>query len=255
MPTAAQWIATWNELGAAPPDGVYEELMARYAEPRRRYHTARHLDECFATLASIRARVSRPAEVELALWFHDAIYDPKRGDNEARSAEWARAVLASAGTGADVGERVAALILATRHDATPSGADAEVLVDVDLAILGAAPARFDEYERQVREEYDWMPPPIFARKRRAILERLLARPRLYATAQMQEAYEHRARSNLARSLERLEHASRPRAIKRALGGAIVAAGLAGGFLVSPTWFVFAIAGGVWLTYELARPQL
>jgi predicted metal-dependent HD superfamily phosphohydrolase len=255
MPTATQWTATWNELGAAPPGGLYDELIARYAEPQRRYHTAQHLDECFAELAAVRAACARPAEVELALWFHDAIYDTKRNDNEERSAAWAKSVLASADVDADVGDRVAGLILATRHAATPAGTDAQVLVDVDLSILGAPPTRFDEYERQVREEYAWVPTAIFARKRREILEQLLARPRLYATARMHDAYEQRARANLARSLERLERAGRPRNLKRALGVAIVAAGLVGGFLESPTWFVFAIAGTVWLVYELARPQL
>jgi predicted metal-dependent HD superfamily phosphohydrolase len=255
MPTAAQWTATWNELGAAPPAGVYAELMARYAETHRHYHTARHLDECFTALAEVRATAQRPAEVEVALWFHDAIYDTRRNDNEERSADWARSVLAGAGVAAAVGERVAGLILATRHDATPTGVDAEVLVDVDLAILGASPARFDEYERQVREEYAWVPAAIFARKRREILERLLARPRLYATAAMHDAHEQRARANLARSLERLERASRPRNLKRALGVAIVAIGLSGGFFDEPTWFVFAVAGSVWLIYDLAAPRL
>jgi predicted metal-dependent HD superfamily phosphohydrolase len=82
MATHEQWLTTWRGLGAAAPSGLYEELLARYTEPHRHYHTVRHLEECFAELAAVRADAARPAEVELALWFHDAIYDTARHDNE-----------------------------------------------------------------------------------------------------------------------------------------------------------------------------
>jgi predicted metal-dependent HD superfamily phosphohydrolase len=183
---------------------VFEEVVARYAEAHRHYHTVRHLEECFDVLERVRREAERPGEVELALWFHDAVYDTKRHDNEERSAEWAQSVTAEAGVDASVGQRVAALIMATRHDATPVGADACALVDVDLSILGAEPLRFDEYERQVREEYRWVPEPVFRRERRKILRRLLARPALFNTARMRESHERRARANLERSLARLK---------------------------------------------------
>ncbi|HEY3517689.1 MAG TPA: hypothetical protein VGL98_11645, partial [Gammaproteobacteria bacterium] len=166
--------------------------------------TLRHLEECFAELPAVRADAERPAEVELALWFHDAIYDTTRHDNEQRSAEWARSVVAQAGLDASVGERVAALIMATRHDAVPADADAVVLVDVDLSILGAPPLRFDEYEREVREEYAHVPDALFRRERRKILRRLLERPHLYNTPRMRESHERRARANLERSIARLK---------------------------------------------------
>ena len=204
MSTQEQWLATWRELGAAAPAGLNEELMARYAEPHRHYHTTRHLEECFAELAAVRADATRPAEVELALWCHDAIYDTARHDNEQRSAEWARSVVAQAGLDASVGERVAALIMTTRHDAVPTNIDAAVLVDVDLSILGAPPPRFDEYEREVRAEYAHVPDVLFRRERRKILRRLLERPQLYNTPRMHESHEQRARANLERSVARLK---------------------------------------------------
>jgi predicted metal-dependent HD superfamily phosphohydrolase len=93
--------------------------------------------------------------------------------------------------------------MATRHDAVPGDIDAQVLVDIDLSILGAEEKRFDEYERQVREEYGWVPEPIYRDKRKAILESFLARATIYNTARFIERYEPRARANLARSLARL----------------------------------------------------
>ena len=162
-----------------------------------------HLDECFEKLDELHPLARYPAEVELALWFHDAIYDVKQHDNEERSAEWARASAAAAGVFTEVCERVYSLILTTRHKAVPHGMDAEILVDVDLSILGAAPERFDEYEKQVREEYAWVPEFIFRRERKAILKEFLARPRIFSTTRFRERYERQARSNLERSLERL----------------------------------------------------
>jgi predicted metal-dependent HD superfamily phosphohydrolase len=99
---------------------------------------------------------------------------------------------------------VYSLILSTRHQAAASGVDAEILVDIDLSILGAVPVRFDEYERQVREEYSWVPDFLFRRERKAILKEFLARPRIFSTTHFRDRYEQQARSNIERSLERLD---------------------------------------------------
>jgi predicted metal-dependent HD superfamily phosphohydrolase len=88
MPDLVQWNRTWTRLGVNAPDGaVFGELVARYSEPHRRYHTIKHLDECFAKFEELRNETIHPGEVEVALWFHDASYDTKRQDNEAKSAD------------------------------------------------------------------------------------------------------------------------------------------------------------------------
>jgi predicted metal-dependent HD superfamily phosphohydrolase len=194
----------WRQLGAAnPAPRLHGELIARYSEPHRRYHTVRHLDECFEKLDEIRSLARHPAEIELALWFHDAIYDVKRHDNEEKSADWARASAAAAGVAADACERVHSLILSTRHQTAASGVDAEILVDIDLSMLGAAPVRFDEYERQVREEYSWVPDFLFRRERKAILKEFLARRQIFSSTSFRDRYEQMARSNIERSLARI----------------------------------------------------
>ena len=91
-------------------EALYQDLVARYREPHRRYHTLQHLEECFARFDELRALAEHPRDVELAIWFHDAIYDTRRSDNEARSAAWGRSV---------AGERVHDLVMATRHEAAP----------------------------------------------------------------------------------------------------------------------------------------
>lgn len=203
MPSLERWRSTWQGLDIGASDALYKDLVSRYAEPHRHYHTGRHLDECFVQLDAVPSLAERLHEVELALWFHDAVYAARASDNEAKSAEWARAAIFEAGGSSAVAGRVHDLVLATRHDETPSPGDATLLVDVDLAILGADVARFDEYERQIRQEYAWVPGIIFRKKRRAVLEGFLARPQIYGTAHFRERLERRARENLARSIRQL----------------------------------------------------
>jgi predicted metal-dependent HD superfamily phosphohydrolase len=196
----ASWSDAWRALGASADDALLAELLARYAEGQRAYHTLQHLGECLVHLARERDGAERPAEVALALWFHDAIYDVHRHDNEARSADWARQAARRAGLAPEVAERLHALVMATRHDAQPVGADARLLVDIDLAILGATPARFAEYERQIRIEYAHVPPAVFEPRRRQILGGFLARDPLYLTAPMRTRLEAAARANLGQAV-------------------------------------------------------
>ena len=202
---ARSWSRAWTGLGL-PGEGMdlRDQLLAAWSEPQRRYHTLRHLGDCLALFEETTHLAVRPAEVEMALWFHDAVYALKAGDNEARSAAWAERVLAEAGAAPEVRQRVHALVMATCHDALPATDDARLLVDIDLSILGAEPERFDEYEVQVRQEYAWVPSLLFRRKRREILQAFLARPAIYATAWFRERFEAAARANLQRSVARLK---------------------------------------------------
>lgn len=197
------WQTLWRVFGVSPSVGLCEQLLASYEEPHRRYHTLQHLSECMTHLHAARHLSERTHEVELALWFHDAIYAQRQHDNEARSAEWAKAVALQAGLSMGVAERIHALIMATCHDATPTDPDAQILVDIDLSILGADRPRFDQYEQQVRQEYAWVPGFLFRRKRHQILASFLARPRIFMTGYFFERLEAQARANLARTLEKL----------------------------------------------------
>lgn len=202
--TPERWRATWRALGVGETDvEEYATLMQRYDEPHRAYHTRRHLEECFSHWEAVRAESERPGEVELALWFHDAVYDPRRDDNESQSAALARDAAMRARLSTAAVERVVALVMATQHTAAPGAGDAARIVDVDLAILGAPPERFDEYERQVRQEYAWVPAPLFRWKRRAVLEELIARSPLFSTPHFRLGLEPQARANLTRSIASL----------------------------------------------------
>lgn len=190
----------------AQGDGLalMQELLSAYAEPQRKYHTGQHLSECLALFERHLDLAIEPAEVEISLWFHDAVYDVMGSGNELKSAEWAEAELRKAGVAGDRIGRIRNHILATRHSVLPEGQDQMLLVDIDLAILGALRPRFMEYEEQVRAEYSWVPAPLFRSKRRAVLAEFLVRNPIYNTPRLREALEHRARANLAWSLQQLD---------------------------------------------------
>lgn len=191
------WSLAWKSLGAhTASDDLFTTLLAKYDEPHRHYHARQHLIECLKHFDAVRHLPVHAAEVEVALWFHDAIYDLQRSDNEARSADWARAACLEGGVPVEVADRVQALILATRHTAVPTDLDEQVLIDIDLAILGAQSARFAEYEQQIRAEYAWVPNMLFKPKRRTILQSFLDRPTIYSTAHFNAALEQTARDNL-----------------------------------------------------------
>jgi predicted metal-dependent HD superfamily phosphohydrolase len=200
----AQWQRAWHDLGAAPDPQLFDELLAAWDEPHRHYHTLQHLRECLAHLELARECAPQAGEAGLALWFHDAVYDPRRHDNEQRSADRAHATLLAAGADRAAAQRVHALVMATRHDAAPATADARLVVDIDLAILGAPRERFDEYERQVRLEYAHVAEATYRTGRGRILHGLLARAAIYGTPLFHQRFEVAARENLARSLSRLD---------------------------------------------------
>ncbi len=196
------WQRAWAGIGAAGEGGaLFARLMAAYAEPQRHYHTQQHLGECLSAFDGALALAEHPAEVEIALWFHDAVYDVKGHDNEQCSADWARDALRDAGVDTGSAQRVHDLVMATRHTAVPSGQDERLLVDIDLSILGAERARFDEYEQQIRTEYAYVPGFLFRRKRREILKGFLYRPAIYSTPHFHDRLEARARDNLRRVTE------------------------------------------------------
>lgn len=198
------WVRCWTGVGAKDADReLFGRVLRAYDEPQRKYHTQQHLAECLALFDAHRGLAIEPHEVEVALWFHDAVYAVRASDNEAKSASWAEVSMRNAGVPEERIARVLDHILATRHAALPRGADQQLLVDIDLAILGAAPERFDEYEEQVRAEYRWVPDFLFRRKRQEILAEFLARNPIYGTQALRDALEAQARANLARSVSRL----------------------------------------------------
>jgi len=202
--------STWRHVAGPHHDGYVDSLLIRYAEPHRRYHTATHVMLTIRHLHDMcRAAGSEASpEVLAAALYHDAIYDPAADDNEARSADIAVGQLTDVGWPAVRCDSVAAMILATAGHVTPGATnnddvDTTLLLDADLAILGAEPAAYQSYVNGVRAEYAHVDDGAWLTGRSMVLHRFLERPRLFATQYMHDMYEHRARANIQAELASL----------------------------------------------------
>jgi predicted metal-dependent HD superfamily phosphohydrolase len=186
-----------DRLGVAQNLDTFERLQKAYAEKHRHYHTSEHINQCLAELDRVRHLARQPEEVEIALLFHDAIYVTRSKNNEAKSAAWATKFLAKSGVDSARVQRVHDLIMATTHDASIGDLDSQLLVDIDLSILGADRETYLRFESDIRREYWWVPSEIFGRTRAAILQSFLDRDSIYQTPTFRDRLENEARKNVA----------------------------------------------------------
>ena len=201
----------WNSLvtpllpDAALRDATYQQLKAAYTGPGRHYHNLHHIRALLVTADEYATLVEDREVVELAVWFHDAVYDYLSSENEARSAELARQFLAHTTLSPERQAQVAYLIECTaRHTAPHAPApDLDFFLDADLQILGASETDYAEYARQTRQEYRLVPDFLYRRGRRKVLDQLLSTPELYRTPEFRERLDAAARRNLRWELAEL----------------------------------------------------
>ncbi|ONK13540.1 metal-dependent phosphohydrolase [Streptomyces sp. MP131-18] len=179
---------------------VQEELLARWDEPHRHYHTTTHLRDVLERLTPLREYADDPAAVVLAAWFHDAVYDPRAADNEEQSARLAERLLAGDPRGGEVARLVR---LTADHDPADGDANGAALCDADLGVLAGAPAAYAAYAAAVRQEYGFVADDAFRAGRADVLRRLLALPRLFRTPHGRAHWEATARFNLHTELDLL----------------------------------------------------
>ena len=199
-----RWNGLMQSLGLPASEATFHALDAAYRESHRHYHTTQHIDDCLAQFDLLRSQADHPDSIELALWFHDAIYLPYKGGNEEKSAEWAARFLEEAGADEGTIARVRDLILATRHEVVATDGDTAILIDIDLSILGADRSRYDAFEKDVRAEYRWVPRLLYRRERRKILESFLQRERIFMTDDFHHRYESTARENIGGAIRALK---------------------------------------------------
>ena len=198
MDLRARFHSLWERLGAkGDPAPVFDDLIARYGEPHRRYHNETHLAFGLAQLDLLAGSCQHPDWVEFAFDYHDSVYVIGASDNEERSAGLAIDTLKRAGVAGHIQSLVGGYIMVTKPGHEPSTADQRVMADIDLAILGQELPVFTEYERQVREEYADVPEDTFSRQRKKILGAFLWRPSVYSTSRFRQLYERQARENLS----------------------------------------------------------
>jgi predicted metal-dependent HD superfamily phosphohydrolase len=193
-----------RRLGAADGgDALFEQVAGAWAEPHRAYHGTAHLLDCLEQLDAAPGEGADRRIVEAALWFHDAIYDPRATGNEARSAVWASRALGAVGIPQAVATEIARLVLLTRHTAPAADPAGRLICDVDLSILGRGEDEFHEFERRIRAEYAWVAEGTYRAVRADILSGFLRREPLYLTQHFRRKYESSARRNLEAAVARL----------------------------------------------------
>jgi predicted metal-dependent HD superfamily phosphohydrolase len=202
------WQSNWQGLcQRLNAQGNYaaagEALVQRYREPHRAYHNLEHIEECLDEFGPARPHAREPDTLELAIWFHDAVYDSHAGDNEEQSAQLVREFCRSMHLPAQCADGAAKRILVTKTHLAGDDPDAQLLVDIDLSIFGQPRDRFARYEEAIRQEYSWVPEAAFREGRAAILKKFLARAWIYVTPLFRAKKEETARANLTWSLNQL----------------------------------------------------
>jgi predicted metal-dependent HD superfamily phosphohydrolase len=176
---------------------IFFELVTAYSSTSRFYHTLKHIQQILETIEQMRPLAKNFSTIQLAVWFHDVIYDSKYLDNEERSAEYAVTALTYLKIPITTVESVQHLILNTKHhQAAASDIDSQILLDADLAILGSPELEYKAYTQAIRQEYSWVDDQSYRVGRQQVLQKLLQRKRIYFTKQMFVSLEATARRNI-----------------------------------------------------------
>ncbi len=201
-----EWQRLWSELGCmeAGVRLVFDDLVCRYSEPHRHYHTLQHIEHCLQEFAVVREHCPHPAAVECALWLHDAVYDPRAKDNEQRSADLLLDIAQAYQMNVTDAIIAHKCVKDTTHAHDPGDLDRQLVVDIDCAILGQSWEVYDRYTTNVRKEYGHVPKLIYRFARRRFMRaHFLDAPRIFYTPIMHERYEARARENIMREVREL----------------------------------------------------
>jgi predicted metal-dependent HD superfamily phosphohydrolase len=198
-------VERWVALAGPQTRRIGADLDARYGEEHRRYHTREHLAAVLDLVDELAGYAGDADTVRLAAWFHDAVYDPQRADNEERSARLAERMLADTDLPVSTVDEVVRLVMLTEtHAPGAEDPNGQVLCDADLAILGSDPDRYAAYTAAVREEYAFVPEEFYRAGRAEVLNGLLALPTLFHTSAAHERYEEQARHNVETELTLLK---------------------------------------------------
>ena len=199
---SVRFDALWRRCVASADSVVADEVQAdlrrRLGEPDRRFHNLHHIHDCLHRLDEIASLLSDRDAVEVALWFHDAVYDPRGSDNERRSAELFLA--RSNGANPVFRRRVCGLILATCHQGSAHTNDRRFIEDIDLAGFAAPWEEFMREGALLREEFAALTDAQYYAGQVCFLERLKQRPWFFATDYFRDRYEAKAQENLDRLL-------------------------------------------------------
>ncbi len=199
----SRFIKLWKRRIGDDGDSVFDELNQLYNQPHRRYHSPSHIEHCLQNFDISSFLMIDPASVEMALWFHDAIYNIPPTNNEQQSADFFLTKAKDRGS-AEHRSKVYRLINITTHQQEPSNSDEELMMDIDLSSLGSSWDEFIHNSHNIRIEHADVPDSEFYRQQKVLLDRLLARTQLYYTDFFRKRYEDKAVRNITRYLDTMK---------------------------------------------------
>lgn len=200
-----KWQELMNHFKIVNDFGMYEKLINAYSEEHRHYHTLDHINHIFKIWNKCEVSAHKPKELELAIFFHDFIYNTSSTQNELMSAEVAKDFLSKNPIDKRSVNRVYSLILSTKHSYSLNEVDQKLLSDLDLSILGEESRTFDLYESNIRKEFQSVPKPIYIRERIKLLKKFLDKNFIYHNEHFKIKYESMARTNIQRSINHLQN--------------------------------------------------
>jgi len=199
----SQWLELMARIGFDTNMNTYNELLSHYNQKHRHYHNTNHINAVLKHLVQSQYLANDYDELEIALWFHDAIYKVFSATNELDSANWAYKFLKDNGASKECSTKVHSLIMATRHNTIQIDNDEKLIVDIDLSILGSSQKTYHLFESWIRNEYKLIPNFIYKKKRKDILANFLKRERIYCHNIFYEKLEVIARANIENAIKNL----------------------------------------------------
>lgn len=199
-----EWMSLFENFSSSSVliNSVFEEVIRYYNQPHRYYHNLKHIQEVLQIIDTLNNSVCDLYSLKIAAWFHDLIYDPQANDNEEQSTHIASIYLTQLNISQSTINTVNELILSTK-DHQPFNENSKILLDADLAILGANPSEYNNYCRAIRLEYSWLNNQDYCQGRKKVLENFLEQNQIYYTPKMYKLKEKQARINLLNELKHL----------------------------------------------------
>ena len=195
-----RWHKLMRAFNLADNNSVFHSLLQAYSQRHRCYHTSEHINACLIHLDNSNHLATNPYEIEMALWFHDAIYQPYSSDNELKSALLAKKFLLENNVDKTIIARIYNLVMVTLHNGLTSTEDEALMIDIDLTILGSNTDVYQIFEKNIRKEYRFVPYFLYKKKRVEILQGFIKQAKIYQTEYFYKLFEKQARNNIQRIL-------------------------------------------------------
>ncbi|MBN1175839.1 hypothetical protein JXA48_04305 [Candidatus Woesearchaeota archaeon] len=186
----------WENKGGTNAEKVFDIILEHHQKPHRAYHNITHVSHMLDGLNNSEDIAEDKTAIKIAIWFHDAIYDPTKKDNEEKSAELAYNQCIDNGILEEESQKIKKLILATKHSTTPQTNDEKIIADLDLVVLGLDLKTFKIYSEALRKEYDFVGEVQYWKNRKIVFERFLEQEKLFYTEFFKEKYEKQALKNI-----------------------------------------------------------